>query len=716
MSLGLNVMNPRIIENDNNDILTNPRDAGTTASTVPIALDRDWVKHAFLISDLSLGNKSDIVNRYWSSASAKFTDTRLGANIGINSRPQFTRYSDIREQGRLSGRNEVSINSTKGNFGLGRYYSEAIDDPSQTIYLRFGVPQFNSLTNFLTRAFDSDQTTMARTGRAPSIFYDLGRVAGTLAAVIAFPAIALTIVAGKAISAFFSRPTSKFYTMKPTMHLYWSTVNMLVNTLAINRGIFPKILSSDAAKSVGINVSEADKLGQPFKLDNEYLAAISNLMPDIFTKDNYFDIYALANKAQRLANQLFAEDFKKLNEGTSTDYTGYLKKDLSGNGSHPTYISDENNNASLAARINKIFMFGYYDDKKSTGISEIDPRINPDDPEGKEKTDTSWFQDFVTNLDGEFRDGSAYAVFKVDHTGSVTESFSNSTVESDLSQKLNSTSSQVRQARFSFADGNIVGGDGGILSTVLGSVKDVVMGALDGATFGFSNLLTGLAGSGYIDIPNNWQSSSAQLPRSSYSMQLISPYGNPISIIQNIDIPLCMILAGALPLSTGKQSYTSPFLCQVFDRGRCQKRLAMIESLSINRGVSNLPFNLKGTALAIDVEFTIVDLSSIMHMPVSTGKLFQTDMTLDEDNILADYLAVLAGQDMYTQMYPMAKAKLTLAKRIMSVNKLTSPAYWSSMFHESATSGTLQYLTLGSFNVLEGVVAGSSVLGRGGAQ
>jgi hypothetical protein len=87
-------------------------------------------------------------------------------------------------------------------------------------------------------------------------------------------------------------------------------------------------------------------------------------------------------------------------------------------------------------------------------------------------------------------------------------------------------------------------------------------------------------------------------------------------------------------------------------------------------------------------------------------------MTIDEDNILMDYLAVLGSQDMYSQIYPMAKAKLNLAKKIMEVQKLTSPAYWGSLFHDSATSGTLQYLTLGAFNAVEAGVRGSSVVGQ----
>jgi hypothetical protein len=702
MALKETNINPRVIELDNTPIAKGKDQ--TNSTNIDTIVDKSWVKQAFLVNDTQLGNVSDISNRYWSSASVKFTDTRLGGNIGINSRPQFTRYSDIRVKGRLSGRADVTIGNTTGNFGMGRYYSEAIDDPSQTIYLRFGVPQFNSLTNFLSKAFDPNQTSIARTGRAPSAFYTLGQAAGTAASVIAFPAISMTILAGKFINSFFVRPTSKFYTLKPSMHIYWSTVNTLVNTIAINKGIFPKIS----------NTAEGQKIGEPFKLDTDYLTQLSNLLPDVFTGNSYFDMYAIANKAQRIANVLDSNDFDTLNNGTATDFTGYVKKDLTGKGSHATPVSDSKGDHSLSSRINEIFKISNYKLEDGNERLESDPRIDPNSKDGSEKKDPSFFQKLADNLDSEFRQGSQYAIFKVDATGSVSESFGNSVIESNLSQNLNSTSSRIREARFSFAEGDILGGTGigGMVQSAIGAVGDVAAGVLDGATFGFGGLIAGLGGSGFIDIPKHWQSSSVSLPRSSYSMQLISPYGNIISQIQNIYIPLCMLLAGCLPLSTGKQSYTSPFLCELFDRGRCQVRLGMIESLSITRGTSNLPFDIKGNALAIDVTFSIVDMSSIMHMPVSNGKLFEANMTLDEDNVLADYLAVLAGQGQYSQTYPMAKAQLTLAKKIMATKKLHSPAYLASLFHESSTSGMLQYITFGAFNALEGAVRGSSLISQ----
>lgn len=685
-------IDPTLIERDGNQLVSKKNNLGGDSQS--FLLDRQWAKQAFLTSDVNIPSESsyDKANRYWSTAAVKFTDTRLGGNIGINARPQFTRYSDNRVKGRLSGRAPVSIQNTGGNYGMGRYYSEAIDDNAQTIYLRFGQPQFNSLLNFFSNAFDKDMMTLARTGRGPSAWYRIGQVAGAVVFVSALPAVAATIIAGKLLQVFFSRPTSKFYTLKPSMHLYWSTVNMLANAIAINKGIMPRILD-DAKKDQGVN--------QPYKLDGEFLDTLHALMPDMFTAGHGYDVFAVANRAQRIANDLFTEDYERLNNGSDTDYTGYVEKSYKDN-----KLTDPPGERTLGSFINKFLMFGYYSSEKSKSRAEVNPKIDPDTG-----TITNSESVSIGNFfDAEFRHGSQFAVFKVDHTGTQQESFSNSTVESDLSTKFNGTSSDVREARFSFSDGNLSDGViGGMVQGAIGAVSDVVTGAADSMTGGLFSNLQGLAGSGFIDIPKHWQSSNATLPKGTYTMQLISPYGNPISQMQNIFIPLAMIMAGGMPLSTGKQSYTSPFLVQVYDRGRCQIQLGMIDSFSISRGTANLPFTNRGQVTSIDVSFSVTDLSSIMHMPTSTGSLFGSDATTDEDNILMDYLAVLAGQDVYSQIYAIPKAKLRLAKKISQIQKLTSPAYWASLGHDSMTSGMLRYIfPIGQ--VIDAGVAGTSII------
>lgn len=750
--------------------------------------DSSWVSNAFLVPSMNITDADDQYNRYWSSASLKFYDTTMGGNIACNARPQANWYADVRDPGRLD-RNEASVNDYRGNFGLGVYYSEAIDDPAQKVFISFGVPQFNSISNFVRRAFDSDQIILTKTGREKSLWYTAAKTIVQLTYLVKAPILAASWFFMEAASKFFPGPQSKYYTLKPDMFHYWSVVDNLVNQLAINSGLVARLPWEDASST------SSQRPGRPYKMDSDHYDALHKHMPDIITKLKVggaeitrIDVYAMASKAQRMYNKMFLNDYNHANsQGGATDYKGYVQKN---NASHQTYITDAKGKTSIFARLGELVTSSYYsvdgaDGKMNktemhpslkegglqddisldkTDLNSSDPKlvtINNDktqqiytqatgggtgfsatgetdqsgagDPSEEDiskmelkestqssldedkamdghKTDSGWWDKIKGELSALYNDGTRFAVFSVDHTGSVSSSFSNSYGESDLSNKLNSTSSQIREARFSFADGNLLEGAGKVVQSVLGAAKDVALGALDGLTFGFSNILRGLAGNGYLDIPKHWMSSQAQLPRMTYNMSLISPYGNTISRLQNIYVPLCMILAGALPRATGRSSYGPPFICQVFDTGRFQSKLAAIESVSITVGTSNLPFNLSGKPLAIDVSFTVIDLSSILYMPVSAGgMLSNVNIAMDEDNTLVDYLAVLAGQDIYSQIYPFPKARLQLAKTLSSWSAVTSEAFQAALIHDkSLNGGGLFYLARPFAKTIEAVAKGTA--------
>ena len=694
-----------------------------TGPTEEIILDRDWAKVAFMLPDLNYDpDEDDGANRNWSSVDNKFTDTRLGGNLGINARPQFTHYADIVVKGRLSGRKPVSLSNTGGNYGMGRFYGEAIDDNAHRIYMRFGVPQFNSLLRFFSGSFDANLTSLARTGRGLSAWYTVGNIIGTVVFVKAFPVIGSVLLIGKMLKNLFSNQTGKFYTMKPTMHLYWTAVNALVNNIAINKGLFPRSMQKEIPDQ---------RIGDSYKPDQAYLDALHRLMPDVFNASYGYDMFATANRAQRIANQIMEDDAKRYDQTTNGNFTGIARREAQ------TKVTDP----AGGGVTNDIIRFMEKNlDKALWGVETVKARTEPAggiDPNTGE-TDLSQINTYANYLEAEFKAGAQFAIFNVESVSSVQESFSNQTTESDLSQKLNSISSDVRSARFSFADGNLT--DDWVTSAItgaIGSATDYVSGIASGATGGLFDAVKGLMGSGFIDIPKHWQSSSASLPEVSYTMKLIRPYGNIISEMHNIHIPLAMIMAGGLPLSTGKASYTSPFLCQLYDRGIMQTRLGIIKNISITRGTANLPFTNRGNVTSIDVTFTVEDLSSLMHMPISTGQLFSTleqgvrtvvgavsaaatggafgavtgpyDASSDDDNLLQDYLAVLAGMDVYSQVFELPKAKLRMAKNLRALDKITSPAYWASFTHNATTTGMLSYL-IPIGHIADMIMPGSSLL------
>lgn len=110
---------PKLLEL-NGEALLPPTRAEISSDAI---LDNSWVKIAFMVPNADIADDTDIVNRYYSSASGVYTDTRLGCAIGINPKPQWTRYADIRVKGRLAGRNKVSLTNVSGNYGSGRAYS-----------------------------------------------------------------------------------------------------------------------------------------------------------------------------------------------------------------------------------------------------------------------------------------------------------------------------------------------------------------------------------------------------------------------------------------------------------------------------------------------------------------------------------------------------------------------------------------------------------------
>lgn len=680
--------------------------------------DNAWVKQSFLLA-AAASDDIDLLARTRTTASTKFVDTSLGGNYVINPLPQYTKYADIKRGGYNPAKPKEEMMSASN--GMGRYYSEAIDDHNQVITMRFGLPQFNSMSSFLSGAVNAEAAYLARTGRAEGSFFKLGKaLLYAVAATVAAPLTFLYTVA----KFMFQTPTTKYYYLKPTMPLYWNAVSSMLNTLAVNMAIAPYGVTS-AQKSLAddgtAQVTESDL--------KRYAAAL----PGIFRDDGRIDVYTMATRAQRVAN----EYQKHIADIMGTDLNGtpqanmdVIRDKMNSLVNGMNFFEQVQNHMTLESYVDTYFDMkmskysGVGGDSNTEGssngssTSSANNGVNGDVSDGGvESADyNAWDnvakEGFGSFLKAEAEDGASFVSFRVDATGPINESFQNQVGESDISQKINSIAASARSTRFDFAGGNLVGGAvGALVGQTVDSIKGFLTGLLPDVVV---NGLAMAGGSAFVDIPKTWQSSMANLPRTDFTITLRSPYGNKIARYMYLYVPLCMLLAGALPLATGPQSYTSPFLCEMYCRSRSQIRLGMIDSISIQRGGGDLPWGADDGPLQIDVTISFVDMSSIMYMPIApntpgidtavaaaiqgigsaTGSsdaaskvagavdkvgAFLSSSTYSEDNSYSDYMAVLGGLSLADQIYWTQKWKLNVSKHILDNKAWRSPAQFASM-------------------------------------
>lgn len=668
-------------------------------------LDDSWVKSAFLLpSDQIMGGNQAAINRIYSTSMQKATDTTLGGNFVINPLPQFTRYCDLKHNilSRPDGRGKQTLlpkvsrfNGTNANStnGLGRVYSEKFDDNMQVVHFRCGYPQFNSLTSFYANYYSIPAASMARSGRAPGFFYDLGWAVGSVATIGLLP----FIMAGKVIKFFLRRPASKYYYLKPSMLPYWGAVSSMVNAIAANMGIIPRPIYEGAKalyeKENGIDQTDVD--------------AYHKLIPSIYRKNGGIDVFAVAQRGQKLVQHRRMLLDKQLNKITNkAEMREVFKKRLYGDDMGDVYKINSENTASYEEYVDiwkNSEMMGNITEEQSRNEAIV---------EKSGRMDEGLWSRTKAAFKAESQMASEFVSFRVDHTGTQTESFSNGTKEPSIQGQINSISASARETRFSMFDGNIEGT--GIVAGALGAVKDFAMGV--GQGIGIQGLAQ-LAGSAYVDIPKVWDSSSCEFNKLSLNIPLRSPYGDPLSRLQNLILPMCCLFAMSVPLSTGKQSHTSPFLVEYFAQGRAHSRLAIVDSLTITRGVGDVGWNNTGGFLGVDIQLGLLDLTNAVNMPLNpsfelSDRVIQAagygtgaaigwlgggvpsvtgdngvavasamlGSTYDDDNSYTDYLAILAGIPLEAEINSLRKWAVRLARQQAAFDDAASPeraAMWA---------------------------------------
>lgn len=655
--------------------------------------DHDWLRQTFMIShgtQLSEGGNPtkedvEIRARFFTTANLKFADTRLGGNVVINPAPQFTRYADPRVKGLY-----------QNSEGMGRYYSEAIDDNKRIITMTFGVPQFNSLSTFYRGFYDHHAATVARTGRAPSIFYTAGQAIGFVAGFLS-PWLVLYSLGSAFIRSAMNQPSSKYYFFRPSMASYWNAVTGIANDIAVKTQLISRKMA-DPQKTAG-DVRTSALTEKDLNEINKHIYTVLDSYDENTGEANGINVYAVATRYQRMQRAAF-NTLEKYYASRSVPNDYKLMADEEGN-VMLQMVSDAINKPELRRpkRTFNEYLQQWTSGNSPGALKNAGPPPQADTSQGAqpqgtsdfltekaisqqtEEEKTSWWDFLMAELD----DGAQYVSFRVENTGDASESFSNQVGESEISSKINSISGSARSTRFSMADGNLEDGMvGKTVGAIMNGVKDLAMGAAN--SLGIDGIAA-LGGNAFADIPKHWLQSTSNLPRMSYRVRLVSPYGNRYSKFVNIWLPLSMLLAGSLPLSAGAHAYTSPFLCQLFDRGRAQTRLGMIENISVTRGMHNLAFNKIGEPMSVEVSFTVVELSNILHMPIAKSFNPITDASIsaifDNESLYHDYIATLTSLSLAEQIYVGERLKIGVTKYLKNLDT------WFSVPHAMNALGDL---------------------------
>lgn len=696
--------------------------------------DEEWVSSAFLVAK---DNIAEYEFRYkdWSTADESLFSSRLGGNLVVNARPQYTRYADIRSVGSNADSQPVSLLNLGGYHGMGRFYSRQVNDNMEILNIRVGLVQYTSLDQFTRMMFDDDFAYFVNTGKSRSKTLSVvGAIMGMVLGFYLFGVAGLLLIGVRELSSFFGQRTSRFSSFKPAPHMYWSACSVFLNNILINEGFIREKKERD----------EDDRTIPPHGGDemevggDQYLNKIHQLMPDVFIDKYGVDLFAIATKAQRIQDRRFRD---RVRESGSTTLEAFVK------GEWQISTKPKYNDAgafSLVDFVKKFTTFGYFmEDGTARNHFTLNPKqeqVNPSGGASSAATNMSTATKSGTvgspgvagstvDLDdsnlgtgapsdadsyfeyfGALRQQAAdFVSFRVDHISSISETFSTTVGESEISIKVNSASSAARETRFMLAGGNIADG---AFSDVIGSISEGVSAIASKAggtlTLGLTNALKGVFGAAFIDFPQVFKNSSVTLPTHRFSMDLNVPYNNSISRLINMHVPMSCIVPLILPLSAGRQSFTSPFALQAFVRGKFQSRYCMMKSLTVERGINNTPFDTDGKCMGFRISFDFVDMASIMHMPISTGPLFGGDSATDRDSILFDYLAILGGLDIRSQIYNTPQARINWAKSKTGFQLATSAAAWAMYSESIMRSKYVSFMSLGGSDILSGLTAGTN--------
>lgn len=260
------------------------------------------------------------------------------------------------------------------------------------------------------------------------------------------------------------------------------------------------------------------------------------------------------------------------------------------------------------------------------GIENVKVNINGYEQNLK---DFRWENACTKNQDTWIVSEEAYVCFYTDATSTKNEDFSNSTTESQLSQKVNSFSDLAKEVQFLMGAGfgaTVQALQEDNIGNLQAQMDEVINKYLNGSqmfkdlTRDFSIVATG----GKLIFPEIW--SDSEFSQSfDVNIKLRCPCPNLLQWYLDICVPLNHLIAFTLPKTpdaseslganyhdTGN-GYCTPFLVRAFYKGLFNCDMGIVTSLSVSKGKEG-SWSIDGLPSEVDVSMTIKDLYNVMAM------------------------------------------------------------------------------------------------------
>jgi len=234
-------------------------------------------------------------------------------------------------------------------------------------------------------------------------------------------------------------------------------------------------------------------------------------------------------------------------------------------------------------------------------------------------------------------DNTAYINFFLNGSEtSVTDSITNGVTNSPLSSVVDTISSAAKTLNYFSGGGFDVGMED--VHSALNALKDGSGDVFDGIVSLGKNFMNG----GQMVLPK-------MLERAEYAkniscnMKFMSPYGDKYSVFLKCIVPICHLLAMALPKQQSDNMYTYPFLVKCIQPGSFNIELGIISSLTITKGGNDeTSYTIDSIATEWEVQMEITPLVDELMMTNTTHPVL-----FCKNEALLGYLANFCGFDAY---------------------------------------------------------------------